>query len=102
MNFELILRKQNKFKEKHNKFFQVLVGGKHPKLRDGSKSKQEEDGLDLSDLPKDIEIHEHFCPNSEVGFSIIEKKTETGNDFIKRTGYGCGSQTHDWQVIEKL
>ena len=93
MNFSKILSKQNKHKKKTGKYFQVIKGCK--------KNPKEKEDIDFSDIAEDIEIHEHLCPNGEVGFTIIESKTENGKEYKKATGSGCGSSAHDWLEIIK-
>lgn len=93
MNFDLIRRKQELFKETYGTYFQVRKGGK--------KNPKEQRVVDLVGIPKNIEIHEHICPDGEIGFTVVEFKTENGKEYRKATGRGCGSYSYDWQEIIK-
>jgi len=92
MNFQQILTKQEAYKAKHGKYFQVLKGGKKPK--------DEKKVVDMIDIPLDIKIHEHVGPQG-VGFTVVERKTENGKDYVKQTGYGTG-RTRDWEEVIKI
>lgn len=37
-----------------------------------------------------------------AGFTLVERKTENGKDYIKKTGFGFGSHTHEWlELVEE-
>ena len=94
MDFQKVLTEQESFKAKHGRHFQIVNGGKkHPR---------EKETISTKDIPANVEIHEHLCPNRDVGFTVFEKKTENGKNYFKATGSGCGSQTFDWQEFKPL
>mgnify|MGYP003145625723 CR=1 FL=1 len=93
MDFQSILTKQEAFKVKHGRYFQVIKGGK--------KNTKEKETVDMQGIPNDIEIHEHKCPDGSVGFTVYETKTENGKEYRKATGSGCGSNTSDWFEIKQ-
>ena len=94
MDFQSILTKQNAFKVKHGRYFQVIKGRK--------KNPNEKENIDMTDIPSDIEIYEHKCPSGETGFTVYETKTENGKEYKKATGSGCGNETFDWREIIKI
>lgn len=88
-----ILTKQEAFKTKHGRYFQVRKGLK--------KNPREKETIDMKNIPNEVDIHEHLCPNGEVGFTVYEYKIEDRKEMVKGNGRGCGSFTFDWTVIEK-
>ena len=87
MNISKIIEKQNKFKDKHGRHFQVIKGLK--------KNPNEQENFTFTFMDESIEIHEHRCPNTDSGFTIIE--CEDNN--VKLTGQGCGSRTTNWAEL---
>jgi|APSaa5957512576_1039674.scaffolds.fasta_scaffold18833_2 hypothetical protein len=97
MDFQKILTKQEEYRKKRGKYFQVLKGGKKPKSRNDA---EEYKDVDYTDIPPDIEIHTHEGTD-EIGFTVVERKTELGKDYVKQTGHGIG-RTKDWQEVIKI
>ena len=94
MNFQQILIKQELYKKKHGKYFQVLKGAKKPN------DEKNPNDVDMKGFPLDIEVHDSVGPDG-IGFTVIEKKTELGKEFIKQTGHGTG-YTNDWQEVIRI
>lgn len=92
--FTQLLEKQEAFKAKHGRYFQVVKSRK--------KNPNEKADIDMKDIPTDVIIDEHLCPNGDVGFTVCETKTVDGIEYVKSTGHGCGSHTYNWQEVTEL
>lgn len=44
------------------------------------------------------EVHVHDGPDGK-GFTVIERKTVDGVEYVKKTGYGAHSSTQEWVKV---